>query len=126
MSTVTLSQLVLIYIICLQTLVNCQVPIDSDRFQCPSYDCDLTNCKLPGCLCANTSAPIGLSSAIVPQFVVFTFNDVIRREFYQPLIGIFTKNRRNPSGRRIAATMFVSDEEGTGSKVTTDYCLARR
>ena len=124
----TLSTLLFCYTWVIVTpAVDGQLPIDSDRFQCPSYDCDWSNCHLPNCLCANVSAPLGLPSEIVPQFVVLTFNDVVNREFYDPVTNIFKNNRRNPTGRRIAATMFVSDEEGTGQgQGTTDYCLVRK
>ena len=124
MATPTLCAAISI-VLCLLQVTRSQL-IDSDRFQCPSYDCDDKNCKLPACVCASTNPPGGLDSELVPQFVVFTFNDVVSTEFYAPITEIFTKNRRNPSGRRILATMFVSDIEGTGNKETTDYCLARR
>jgi len=39
--------------------------------------CDSAACKLPDCLCMNTTAPIGLKAEEIPQLVFLTFDDAI-------------------------------------------------
>lgn len=77
--------------------------------------CDSAACKLPDCLCMNTTAPIGLKAEEIPQLVFLTFDDAIF-DSTQPIYEKILKDRYNPNGCPIAMTFYVTHS-------TTNYQL---
>ena len=99
--------------------------VHSDNI-CPEASCSSFNCATPSCNCATFKPPDGIAKEWAPQFVLITFNKVVRQEFYEKFNTVFTKNRRNPSGLRITSTLFVADKNGNKNSETTDYCLVQK
>merc|ERR1719450_60007 len=73
---------------------------------CPN--CDVDNCKLPGCRCTDTRNEIHPANmADKPQVVLITFDDAVHdmhwNDFFQHIL-----DHKNPNGCPIGATFFVS------------------
>ena len=42
--------------------------------------CSADTCRLPDCFCAGTVAPMSMEPSLVPQMVMFTFDDAINEQ----------------------------------------------
>ena len=42
--------------------------------------CSTDVCRLPACFCPGTDAPLGMDTAVIPQIVMFTFDDAVNEE----------------------------------------------
>ncbi|XP_077287644.1 chitin deacetylase 8-like [Arctopsyche grandis] len=72
-----------------------------------SVPCDETVCQLPDCFCAGTSIPGQLTPANTPQFFLLNSIDnvnIMTIDYYRGLL----KNRTNPNGCPISATISIS------------------
>ena len=88
-----------------------------------SYRCDPSRCTGPDCRCATTAAPGALPVPQVPQFVLVTWDDCVNtasEATVRPLLD----GLRNPDGRPVPSTYFVS-LEGCPIGQATDPALVQ-
>ena len=69
------------------------------------------NCKLPACMCKQTSPPKGLLPQNTPQIVYITIDGNINFHTYANIKKIFQKKRVNPNGCPIKGTLFATDAD---------------
>lgn len=71
-------------------------------------------CTLPDCKCLSLNTPGKLKPKDIPQIVYITIDGEINFSAFTKMRSIFSRQRKNPNGCPIGATMFVSP---TGSSV---------
>ena len=49
--------------------------------------CSPESCRLPACFCAGTDAPMRMSADVIPQIVMFTFDDAVNQQVMTSLGG---------------------------------------
>ena len=69
------------------------------------------NCKLPECMCKQTSPPKGLLPQNTPQIVYITIDGNINFHTYSNIKKIFQKQRVNRNGCPIKGTLFATDSD---------------
>ncbi|XP_011497525.1 PREDICTED: uncharacterized protein LOC105361915 isoform X2 [Ceratosolen solmsi marchali] len=98
---------------------NADCSDSSDEAWCDSQNdvnaalpCDKNQCQLPQCWCSTdgTEIPGNLSSPVIPQMIMVTFEDAINSENFELFTKLFNEERKNPNGCPIRATFFVSHE----------------
>ncbi|XP_033749592.1 LOW QUALITY PROTEIN: uncharacterized protein LOC117334215 [Pecten maximus] len=71
-------------------------------------------CSLPDCNCLSSITPGNLKSTDIPQIIYITIDGEINFSGFTKMRSLFSRQRKNPNGCPIGATMFVSP---TGSSV---------
>ncbi|XP_060080446.1 chitin deacetylase 7-like [Ylistrum balloti] len=66
------------------------------------------NCHLPDCFCSTLEHPLNRKE--IPQMVFFGFDDAVNPESVQHYDFLFGRNRYNPNGCPISATLYISHQ----------------
>lgn len=70
--------------------------------------CSRNTCRLPKCFCAGKEAPRNMDPSVIPQIVMFTFDDAVNEEVFDYYQELFPADRINPNGCPVSVTFFVS------------------
>ncbi len=91
-----------------------------------AYTCTSADQVSTGGRCASTAIPGNLTAATTPQFLVIGFDDCITPESEGLVRSVLTPTLKNPDGRPVPSTYFLSLEGCPGDGSNTDPNLVKQ